>query len=131
MAYQWKMPNSDWFIEPSAGIIISRIKVDPFNYLTAGASGPFGDDRLSGTLQLNDIKSDIGRLGLRLRAAAAGYRTSHSLATGPPEQKPITSALATPTSPPLTAVPLGLVCTFGRKRSASIIGTKQLFGTAP
>jgi opacity protein-like surface antigen len=55
------VPNSDWFIEPSAGVIISRIKVDPFNYLTAGTV----NDRLSGTLQLNDIKSDIGRLGLR------------------------------------------------------------------
>jgi hypothetical protein len=60
-AYQWQVPNSDWFIEPSAGVIISRIKVDPFNYLTAGTV----NDRLSGTLQLNDIKSDIGRLGLR------------------------------------------------------------------
>jgi outer membrane autotransporter protein len=68
-AYQWQVPNSNWFIEPSAGVIISRIKVDPFNFLTSGSSGIFGgsivDDRLSGTLQLNDIKSDIGRLGLR------------------------------------------------------------------
>jgi outer membrane autotransporter protein len=68
-AYQWQVPNSNWFIEPSAGVIISRIKVDPFNYLTSGATNfgvfpPF-DDRLSGTLQLNDIHSDIGRLGLR------------------------------------------------------------------
>ena len=62
-AYQWQVPNSNWFIEPSAGIIISRIKVDPFNYLTAG--NPNIDDRLSGTLQLNDIHSDIGRLGVR------------------------------------------------------------------
>jgi outer membrane autotransporter protein len=64
-AYQWQVPNSNWFIEPSAGIVISRIKVDPFNYLTAGTVGSGGDDRLSGTLQLNEIKSDIGRLGLR------------------------------------------------------------------
>jgi outer membrane autotransporter protein len=63
-AYQWQVPNSNWFIEPSAGIIISRIKVDPFNYLTAGASSPL-DDRINGTLNLNDIHSDIGRLGLR------------------------------------------------------------------
>jgi opacity protein-like surface antigen len=68
--YQWQVPNSNWFIEPSAGIIISRIKVDPFNYLTAGTSNGLPppnlrDDRLSGTLQLNDIHSDIGRLGLR------------------------------------------------------------------
>jgi outer membrane autotransporter protein len=62
-AYQWQVPNSNWFIEPSAGIIISRIKVDPFNFLTAG--DPSVGDRINGTLQLNDIKSDIGRLGLR------------------------------------------------------------------
>jgi hypothetical protein len=54
----------DWFIEPSAGIIISRIKVDPFNFLTAGPPFPAGTG-VSGTLQLNDIHSDIGRLGLR------------------------------------------------------------------
>ena len=63
-AYQWQVPNSNWFIEPSAGVIISRIKVDPFNYLTAGTF-VFIDTRLPGTLQLNDIKSDIGRVGLR------------------------------------------------------------------
>jgi outer membrane autotransporter protein len=60
-AYQWQVPNSNWFIEPSAGIIISRVKVDPFNFRTTG--GP--TDQLDGTLRLNDIKSDIGRLGLR------------------------------------------------------------------
>jgi opacity protein-like surface antigen len=70
MAYQWQVPNSNWFIEPSAGIIISRVKVDPFNFLTAGTTIAFGpivvfDDRINGKLQLNDIKSDIGRLGLR------------------------------------------------------------------
>jgi outer membrane autotransporter protein len=66
-AYLWQVPNSNWFVEPSAGVIISRIKVDPFNYLTSGATNfaVLFDDRLSGTLQLNDIKSDIGRLGLR------------------------------------------------------------------
>jgi outer membrane autotransporter protein len=72
-AYQWQVPNSNWFIEPSAGVIISRVKVDSFNFTTAGSSLPFliggtafiFDDRLIGTLQLNDIKSDIGRLGLR------------------------------------------------------------------
>jgi hypothetical protein len=35
-AYQWQVPNSNWFIEPSAGIIISRTKVDPFNFTGTG-----------------------------------------------------------------------------------------------
>jgi outer membrane autotransporter protein len=72
VAYQWQVPNSNWFLEPSAGIIISRTKVDPFNFVTAGTTGPnltpppaIIDDRLSVTLQLNDIQSDIGRVGLR------------------------------------------------------------------
>jgi outer membrane autotransporter protein len=38
IAYNWQVPNSDWFIEPSAGIILSRTKVDPFNYVSAGAA---------------------------------------------------------------------------------------------
>jgi outer membrane autotransporter protein len=61
--YNWKVPNSNWFVEPSAGIIISRTKVDPFNYATAGTPGA---TVFSGTLQVNDIKSDIGRVGLRV-----------------------------------------------------------------
>ena len=61
--YNWKVPNSDWFVEPSAGVIISRLKVDPFNYVTAGAPGI---TTFSGTLQLQDIHSDIGRVGVRV-----------------------------------------------------------------
>jgi opacity protein-like surface antigen len=65
--YQWHVPDSKWFIEPSAGIIISRVKVDPFNFQTSGIVLPFVlfTDHINGTLQLNDIKSDIGRVGLR------------------------------------------------------------------
>jgi hypothetical protein len=68
-AYQWAVPNSNWFIEPSAGIIISRAKVDPFNYTGTGTPPgpilPFGDN-LSETLRINDIESEIGRVGLRV-----------------------------------------------------------------
>jgi len=63
--YNWKVPNSNWFVEPSAGVVISRVKVDPFNYATAGVITT-NTDVLSGTLQLNDIRSDIGRVGLRV-----------------------------------------------------------------
>jgi opacity protein-like surface antigen len=58
--YNWKVPNSNWFVEPSAGIILSRTKVDAFNYATS--ADPFV---FSGTLQVNDINSDIGRVGVR------------------------------------------------------------------
>jgi opacity protein-like surface antigen len=65
--YQWQVPDSKWFIEPSAGVIISRVKVDSFNFQTSGFILPFFpfSDHINGTLQLNDIKSEIGRVGLR------------------------------------------------------------------
>ena len=61
--YNWAVPNSNWFIEPSAGVSISRTKVDPFNFVTTGTPGfsTFGE-----TLQVNQINSDIGRVGLRV-----------------------------------------------------------------
>jgi opacity protein-like surface antigen len=62
IGYNWQIPNSNWFIEPSAGVIVSRIKVDPFNYVTSGTPG---NTSFNGTVRLDDIKSDVGRLGLR------------------------------------------------------------------
>lgn len=60
--YNWTIPNTRWFIEPSAGIIVSRTSVDPFN--TAGVPLPAGLP-VQGVLQINDIKSTIGRAGVR------------------------------------------------------------------
>jgi outer membrane autotransporter protein len=63
VGYQWQVPNSKWFFEPSAGVIISRVKVDPFNFVTAGVPGA---TQFSGSLQVDDIKSDIARFGVRV-----------------------------------------------------------------
>jgi opacity protein-like surface antigen len=64
VGYNWKVPNSNnWFIEPSAGVILSKLYVDPFNYSTAGTPGA---STFNGTLALNDIKSEIGRVGVRV-----------------------------------------------------------------
>ncbi len=63
VGYQWQVPNSRWFVEPSAGVIISRVKVDPLNFVTAGTAG---FTAFSGTLQVDDIKSNIGRFGVRV-----------------------------------------------------------------
>lgn len=61
-SYQWPVPDTNWFIEPSAGLIISHIKVDPFVFQSSGF-GPA--DSVPSILTFNNINSDIGRLGLR------------------------------------------------------------------
>jgi opacity protein-like surface antigen len=57
--YQFQFANN-WFIEPSAGFVWSKTEVDEINL--AGAPGT----PISGTLSLNDIESQIGRLSLRV-----------------------------------------------------------------
>jgi outer membrane autotransporter protein len=69
IGYNWQVPNSKWFLEPSAGVVISRVKVDPFNFLTSGTPAV---SQFSGTLQLNNINSDIGRVGLRFGTTIDG-----------------------------------------------------------
>ena len=61
-AYQWAIPDTNWFIEPSAGLLVSQTKVDPMNFLTAGAGA---SSSFPGTLTIGTVKSDIGRVGLR------------------------------------------------------------------
>jgi opacity protein-like surface antigen len=61
-SYQWAVPDTNWFIEPSAGLLVSQTKVDSFNFLTAGAGS---GDSFPGTLSIGTVHSDIGRVGLR------------------------------------------------------------------
>jgi opacity protein-like surface antigen len=63
--YQFKPANSNWFIEPSGGLIYSRVHVDAVNGLSPPVLGSSGSS-IQGTLQLNDIESTTGRLGLRV-----------------------------------------------------------------
>ena len=62
--YNVGLPN-EWFIEPSAGFIYSKTSVDNFV-----AGGP-QIDAIAGTMQTNDIESEIGRLSLRVGKAIA------------------------------------------------------------
>jgi opacity protein-like surface antigen len=62
VGYHYEVPQSNWFVEPSAGLIYSHVHVDPFNW--GGIPGPAGTN-LQGTLDLNDIVSTTGRLGVR------------------------------------------------------------------
>ncbi len=64
--YNWALGNG-WFIEPSAGIVVSRVEVDPLSiagtlFLPAAVS-PFVN--FPGTLQVGDIDSTLGRLSVR------------------------------------------------------------------
>jgi opacity protein-like surface antigen len=61
--YNWSVPNSNWFIEPSGTFIVSRTTVDPLAFSEAGASSGF--DQLPASLTFNQIRSDIGRVGVR------------------------------------------------------------------
>ena len=59
--------QNNWFIEPSAGIVVSQVKVDPFN-VTGAVTLPAAftpNVTFPGTLRVNDINSTLGRLSLR------------------------------------------------------------------
>ncbi|MDC7788267.1 autotransporter domain-containing protein [Rhodoplanes sp. TEM] len=63
LGYNFALPNN-WFIEPSAGFTYSKVEVDPLNVtgtllLGTGVSLP-------GTVQIDDIKSELGRLSVRV-----------------------------------------------------------------
>ena len=59
--YNYTIPNSNWFVVPSAGVVYSRVSVDPIN--TAGPHWPFP---LQGTFSTNDIVDTIGRIGVNV-----------------------------------------------------------------
>lgn len=62
IGYNYQMANN-WFIEPSAGIVISRVQVDPLNVSGTLVLGT--GLTLPGQLRINDINSQLGRLSLR------------------------------------------------------------------
>jgi opacity protein-like surface antigen len=58
--YSYTIPNSNWFVVPSAGVVYSRVSVDPLN--TAGPPS----HELQGTFSINDIVDTIGRIGVNV-----------------------------------------------------------------
>ncbi len=66
VGYNYQVPNSKVFVEPSAGLIWSRTKVGALDVNTPVVAGA----GFSGTAQLNDISSTIGRLGVRVGTTA-------------------------------------------------------------
>ncbi len=64
--YNYKVPNSSWFVEPSLGVVWSREQIDPFNAASPITSpGGFLPGNFSGSTQVNDISSVLGRAGVR------------------------------------------------------------------
>lgn len=61
--YQMPLQNN-WFIEPSAGVIWSRTKVDSFD--AVGLPAPIPGNNISGRFALDDIQSRIGRATIRV-----------------------------------------------------------------
>jgi opacity protein-like surface antigen len=59
--YNYALANN-WFIEPSAGFIYSKTKVDDFNSAVPNGLGA----TIGGTTSTSDVTSEIGRLSLRV-----------------------------------------------------------------
>lgn len=81
LGYNYSLPNN-WFIEPSAGFTYSSVTVDPLNVsgtlvtVLPGVSVP-------GTVQVDDIKSELGRLSLRVgTSVSTPYAVVQPFVTG-------------------------------------------------
>ena len=72
VAYNQSLGNQ-WFVEPSAGIIWSRTRVDPFNVPGTGILGtPLGPGFVPPwVLTVNEIESVLGRFGVRVGTTIA------------------------------------------------------------
>lgn len=67
--YNYQIPDANgWFIEPSAGLLVSRVKVDPVHL--AGSPSLF-DSVVPGTETFDDIVDIMGRVGLRVGTSFA------------------------------------------------------------
>jgi hypothetical protein len=61
----YQLPNG-WFAEPSAGLVWSRVSVDPLNENAPNSAVPPPNQGFSGTTQINEIVSLVGRAGFRV-----------------------------------------------------------------
>jgi outer membrane autotransporter protein len=66
IGYNYQVPNTRWFVEPSAGIVWSRASVGLLNTNSPGSTPPPLNQGPSGSVQINDITDTIGRVGLRV-----------------------------------------------------------------
>lgn len=72
IGYNWQLGNN-WFIEPSAGIVVSRVEVDPILAAgTAVTTGSLVNTSFPNTTTVSDIESTLGRLSLRVGTTVVG-----------------------------------------------------------
>jgi opacity protein-like surface antigen len=67
IGYQYR-GSSGWFIEPSAGLIWTRVSFDPISLGALPLLGP----AVAATVAVNDYESEIGRLGVRAGTSING-----------------------------------------------------------
>jgi opacity protein-like surface antigen len=67
--YNYKIPNSKWFVEPSLGVVWSKESVGAINVaspLPSTVTAGFTAGNYSGSTQVSDIDTAIGRAGARV-----------------------------------------------------------------
>lgn len=57
--------QNNWFIEPSAGVVVSKVKVDPLNVTGTGLAIFPAPGTFPGQLRISDINSTLARLSVR------------------------------------------------------------------
>ena len=57
--------QNNWFVEPSAGIVVSKVKVDPLNVQGTGIAIFPTPGTFPGQLRISDINSTLARLSIR------------------------------------------------------------------
>ncbi|RAI41159.1 outer membrane beta-barrel protein [Rhodoplanes roseus] len=73
--------GNNWFVEPSAGFTYSRVDVDPLNVTGTLLQGT--GFSLPGTVQIDDIKSELGRVSVRVGTSfATQYANVQPFITG-------------------------------------------------
>jgi opacity protein-like surface antigen len=128
VAYYQRL-NNNWFIEPSAGIIWSRTRVDPLNVPGTGVLGiPPGPGFVPPwVLTVNDIESTLGRLSVRVGTIVSSgnvvWQPFASVGVLHEFQGGVTSSLASNFS----AIGVGLP-TLSSTVSTSGLGTYGQFG---
>jgi outer membrane autotransporter protein len=140
LGYNYQLGNG-WFIEPSAGVIVSRVEVDPLNVVgtlvllnNAGFAPP-------GRLQIDDIKSTLGRLSIRTGttivtdkvvwqpfATASVYHEFEDNSTASYRTDPATSAILglPPITSALTTSRVGTYGQFALGVAGQLVGTGWL-----